>query len=456
MKVDCVEFLQNHSPEETTEELIQIYSDIEPNLISKAVADISLNDRERCEINILWDCVPWTYKKPEPQKSTQLCKMIKRLQYRYVLAILELTGLKESIIAVSFHNCHHEPAVWLHVLLYLLKELRQVLKEHHPTHSYPILLAGDFNMDVFSYNPSTGRWGVSDYLLEPYNPQPYPLTACRKDRIDHIMLWEDDGDVTCTLGEVRAHVIDIPPDINVHEPDCDLAWRLAGPQYQRDEAWIEFKRKCKLRGWVSNHDPLTTTLKVAESFSIVNWNLSKGNQPCVLPPKDLLFLQESPMDKDVQVCISDSISYSVQTCHNNRIYFKNERFERDEGTDEYLEEAYFMLQFKLNCITTFNEYRQNRDETAKVMRQRYQAEGKNAIWITEQVKQNLNDKCIDEIEFLGNCCRGIPQSQGRAGEDATHVPVPAGRATSGDEGTQPFRQVPHTSSRGLQHGRVQL
>ena len=115
-------------------------------------------------------------------------------------------------------------------------------------------------MDVFSYNPPAGKWGVSDYLLEPYNPQPYPLTACRKDHIDHIMLWEDDGDVTCTLGEVRAHVIDIPPDINVHEPDCDLPWRLAGPQYESDEAWRDLLLKHTFHKLVSNHDPLTTTL----------------------------------------------------------------------------------------------------------------------------------------------------------------------------------------------------
>ena len=281
-----------------------------------------------------------------------------------------------KIIAVSLHCPRLNPTGYLVPLL-------QTLKELHDHTGYPILLAGDFNMDVMNMKDEDKE--RLQPLIKSYRPRSYKSTQHRqgKDQIDHIMLLNNKPTVTCTLGAVEAVEIDIP----FSKTDVEM-WR--------DE--------------VSNHDPLITTLTMEEGelISVLNWNLSKSNESYILPSRDLLFLQ---VGKDVPVHVINCDSYSPKHRHNNRIYYKEGRFQLDEDTDEYLEKAYLTLQFKLDCITAFNKHGHNREKTAKVLWQLNQVEGKKATWITEQVEQILDDENrIAEMMLLWHCCRGIPQN----------------------------------------------
>jgi hypothetical protein len=146
-----------------------------------------------------------------------------------------------------------------------------LLKARNADKRFHILLAGDFNTDLFFYNPDTKERECIDYLLKEYRPQPYELTGCRHHRIDHIMLWPDNA--TLTLGPVVPYIIAIPQSFQYYEysdseiepsdfvrPSSDHWWAVyPGCEDRKREHLAQRMSFAKM---VSNHDPLTTTLKI--------------------------------------------------------------------------------------------------------------------------------------------------------------------------------------------------
>ena len=188
--------------------------------------------------------------------------ILKHVTYRFALTCLTYKEDKgDVIIAVSFHNRKEQPKEMLHVLLYLLREFRKLLKARYPGKRFHILLAGDFNTDLFFYNPDTKEREDIDYLLEDYSPQSYELSGRRYHRIDHIILWRY---ATLTLGPVVPYVIDISPSVSESDvilEDDDEHWWGVYPEPSTNER-VKLAQRMKFAKLVSNHDPLTTTLEI--------------------------------------------------------------------------------------------------------------------------------------------------------------------------------------------------
>ena len=124
------------------------------------------------------------------------------------MAFLQVRDLpEEKILAVCYHGPRHSPKNEraLHLLLQVIKEICRLLG------GCPVLLAGDFNMELWNEE----GW-LKDYLLSDYNPRPYAPTKHREKAncIDHILLWDDgQRDYTCSLEGVKPKMIDITNDI---------------------------------------------------------------------------------------------------------------------------------------------------------------------------------------------------------------------------------------------------
>jgi hypothetical protein len=222
-------FANSGNFKETIRKLITENSDMKKNITSWAnnvIQDASF----RYELQFLLKCCPDS--------------LPKELDKQFALAVLHRKPRLGSIIAVSLRITVDHSKRMLISILYLLKELRQCLPQPY---AIPILLAGDFNMDVFS-SDREGSW-MSIYPLLPYNPQPYKQAnrtekeanrRIEQTSVDYIMLW-DDSDVTWTLRKVCAKVI----DVEKWRTDCGLKKR-----------WTT-----TLENWVSTHDPITAELR---------------------------------------------------------------------------------------------------------------------------------------------------------------------------------------------------
>jgi endonuclease/exonuclease/phosphatase family metal-dependent hydrolase len=194
-------------------------------------------------------------------------------QRHFASAILHRKSQNESIIAVSFLNSNKKPERILNVLLHLLRELCILT-------GYPVVLAGDFKMDVSI---------VKIPWLSAYNPQPYRQTKRRegKTRVDHVMLW-DPSDVTWSLDKVTPHNIKILrqgahnedhalkevipmfrdiirkefPDIDSEEQDS-VSTSLDESVKHHLRLALEHTAQDHV---ISTHDPLTTTIKLWPTY----------------------------------------------------------------------------------------------------------------------------------------------------------------------------------------------
>jgi myosin heavy subunit len=80
--------------------------------------------------------------------------LLRDVTYRFALTCLTYRkDDKNVIIAVSFHNRKNQPKEMLHVLLYLLREFRKLMKARYSGKRFHIVLAGDFNTDLFFFQP---------------------------------------------------------------------------------------------------------------------------------------------------------------------------------------------------------------------------------------------------------------------------------------------------------------
>jgi endonuclease/exonuclease/phosphatase family metal-dependent hydrolase len=189
---------------------------------NEEIAHVLTEFKDRASIAYFNDC----FKRPT-DRDVQRAEVV--LKGRIAIGIFKIScsQAEPKIVAVSFHNRHpkKEPDKLLYLLLHFLKEL-------HDLTGYPILLAGDFNMDVTKVKQSSLR-----RLIALFKPKEYTPTAHRGylPCIDNIVLWDDRG--MFQLGPIEAHLVDVP---------------------------FACKEKNKTRDGVSNHDPLTTTLRMTK------------------------------------------------------------------------------------------------------------------------------------------------------------------------------------------------
>ena len=138
------------------------------------------------------------------------------LDERATMAFLQVRDSpEEKILAVCYHGPQHSPENEraLHLLLQVIKEMCRLLD------GCPVLLAGDFNMELWNEE----GW-LKDYLLSDYKPRSYAPTKHREKAkcIDHILLWDDgQRDYTCSLEDVKPKMIDITDDIKAKYKDQD-------------------------------------------------------------------------------------------------------------------------------------------------------------------------------------------------------------------------------------------
>ena len=190
---------------------------------NEEIAHVLVEFKDRASIAYFNDC----FKRPTDH-DVQRAEVV--LKGRIAIGIFKTScsQAEPKIVAVSFHNRHpkKEPDKLLYLLLHFLKEL-------HDLTGYPILLAGDFNMDVTKVKQSSLR-----RLIALFKPKEYSLTTHRGylPCIDNIVLWDDRG--MFQLGPIEAHLVDVP---------------------------FACKEKNKTRDGVSNHDPLTTTLRMTKN-----------------------------------------------------------------------------------------------------------------------------------------------------------------------------------------------
>ena len=192
---------------------------------------------------------------------------------------------EEKILAVCYHGPRHKNERVLHLLLHLIKEMCKLLE------GCPVLLAGDFNMELWHDKD----W-LKDYLLLDYNPRPYVLTKHREKAncIDHILLWDDGRrDYTCSLKDVRPKMIDITDDMRMDDEDTTSNALISWPTKPDDQAnWENIpdeEKPAKLarmqqclskkvadeetRKKISHHDPLLARLQVTRRGEIKRENI---------------------------------------------------------------------------------------------------------------------------------------------------------------------------------------
>ena len=134
------------------------------------------------------------------------------------MTLLQVRGSpEEKILAVCYHGPRHSPENEraLHLLLHLIKQVRKLLG------GCPVLLAGDFNMELWEVDKHGCTW-LKDYLLASYNPCKAQHREKAKS-IDHILLWDDGRrDYTCSLEDVRPKMFRITDGMKeVIEDDAD-------------------------------------------------------------------------------------------------------------------------------------------------------------------------------------------------------------------------------------------
>jgi hypothetical protein len=211
------------------------------------------------------------------QTLHKICQRIslQDLEPHFALAIVHKKSQQGSIIAVSFHNGEKKQKSILTLLLHLLEEL-------HDITGYPILLAGDFKMDL-SKAPAT-----LELLLRPYKPEPYKQTKRSREQqdlpdsvcVDYIML-RDDSEVSWSLDDVTSWEIDVhikplKPEDGSQEQTQPALQRTIEQMYPKPnkefigKIYPELERKIiehidlevtkAICGTIS-HDPLVTNLR---------------------------------------------------------------------------------------------------------------------------------------------------------------------------------------------------
>lgn len=182
MKVKCfTEFSRENfeNSEKTVESLKVKYPQYETQL-KELVHKITHDGKFRRKLETL--CNKW------------VC--MKDLGQHCALAIVHKIS-EPPIIAVSFHNSDKNPKSMLKILLYLLEELHDLTR-------YPILLVGDFKMDLSIVKQSE--------LLLPYNPQRYKQSERREQQhlpcVDYI-LFRGVGHLWWTMDKVTFQEINV-------------------------------------------------------------------------------------------------------------------------------------------------------------------------------------------------------------------------------------------------------
>lgn len=307
-----------------------------------------------------------------------------------------------KFIAVSFHN--RKPTSQPDKLLYLLLHF---LKELHKLTDCPILLAGDFNMDVNKVHRRDLK-----HLLEFFKPQVYTPTEHRKDAdcIDSIMLL--DGTGTFELEPIKAKMIDVSAVLDEGSTD----------QQQMD-----------IRHKISNHDPLTTTLKRVRKktpvhnppISVLSWNVQGKNgtpqfsyQMTAVKNEsieDLIFLQEVSdslvsliaNNHDIYNCEDNRGSASVDGQQFNAIMYNKTKFKREKHSEYYCKKAQENLRIKLLCIEAYK----NKETFQDKIHEHVKSNKEMGDYITHWAQQILcNEHFRQELQFLLNCFPNLPEN----------------------------------------------
>lgn len=280
-----------------------------------------------------------------------------------------------KLIAVSFHNTRSNPKEEVEFLILFLKEL-------HRLTGYPILLAGDFNIDVTNSNKVN---------CAPFKPEKYELTDHRKSRIDNIMLWDDKE--VFKLEPIKANKVK------------------------------DF--------YLFNHDPLTTILQVktkeeppllrgnAYTFSVFSWNIQgKESEKAVkhvltalkneLKRKyDLVFLQEATkglLDEYAKFTPEGyTYIYGVSAVpnHYNVIMYNKAEFALDGYNDEYYTRAKERLLLKLSCVVAFAHRETFSAEVNTLCKERRLMQDKIKSW-ARKISEDASFR--HELQFLQQCC----------------------------------------------------
>jgi hypothetical protein len=225
------------------------------------VEGLSTDTQLQKEVNCLKDCFDCPEEMPGPAFWNTI---LPDLRSRFALTCLAYEEDNEDvIIAVSFHNHTKNSSEMLHVLLYLLREFRELMKAHYQGIRFHILLAGDFNTDIFFYNPDTGKQEPKDHLLKAYNPQPCQPTGRRREEIDYILLWSDKWE----LGTVQPRIINKPEGVD-YWTQYDPSWKRVNPNYTKDPELVELFERLTFADQVSNHDPLEAKVKINDPYSL--------------------------------------------------------------------------------------------------------------------------------------------------------------------------------------------
>ena len=140
----------------------------------------------------------------ETNEYDQIKTLLDKHATMALLQVRDSPEEKIQVLAVCYHGPRHSPdnERVLHLLLHLIKQVHKLLG------GCPVLLAGDFNIELWEVDRH-GRTWLNDYLLASYNP----CRAQHRERaknIDQILLWEDGRrDYTCSLEDVRPKMFQI-------------------------------------------------------------------------------------------------------------------------------------------------------------------------------------------------------------------------------------------------------
>jgi endonuclease/exonuclease/phosphatase family metal-dependent hydrolase len=300
--------------------------------------------------------------------------------------------------AVSFHNrsAHYKPVKLFHLLC-------DFLKEFHKLAPYPILLAGDFNMDVTETN------------FNPFKSIKYEQSKRRDEAgltcVDNIVLWDDRG--IFKLRRVKARTI------------SESALQQAHSRMKKETI-------TKLIPKAFDHDPLTTTMVVKKpnpqrvckaNFSVFSWNVqgtsdeskykttALKNELTNVQEQHLVFLQEVPV-KDLlpkiretppphNLILTHSEDDDDSSC--NVIMYDNNKF---SIIDSIYKKAHDRLQMKLFCIEAYEDKENFLVEIDK-LKQKHREMSENITQWVNRISKDVSFR--HEYQFLHHCFpEGLP------------------------------------------------
>jgi hypothetical protein len=333
----------------------------------------------------------------EPQYNLRDNSAKSILEKHMSLATLSVQGHGNvKIIAVSIHNTYKGDTVRTYTMLMtLLRQLNRLT-------GIPVLLAGDFNMEV------------GDILTR------YPPTKHRErlKLIDSIYLI--DPMKKFKLRDVEAHMIS----------EHSLSGYGWGESTCRESAIKRQKKSLSRKSWdaleletmaqrddVSNHDPLTGTLKLLHSkekgrYSVFSWNAARANSHQLLLDQELskeydfVFLQEIPN----QPHLSHSARYdAVSSSGSNHdwqpwVLFNKHKFVLDDKLKKHLHKAFHRLKMKDEYFTLVEN---TKEKSLHEIMESLQKKFSNSKEVPELMKNIPPDKVCNKLQTLHKICQRI-------------------------------------------------